>query len=190
MKVLMIDNYDSFTFNLVHYLEADENVNVTVWKNDAIDFNRLEEFDKIVISPGPGLPQESGDIIELIQSQAKKKAILGICMGHQAMAQAFGGELKNLEQVYHGVSTPATLIKNDPIFQDMDAELEIGRYHSWVVDRNTFPSQFDVLAEDDQGEIMAMRHKEFNLIGLQFHPESILTKNGFQMIQNWLNLDT
>lgn len=189
MKVLMIDNYDSFTYNLVHYLESDENVIVTVWKNDEINFDMLNQFDRIVISPGPGLPEESGEIIRLIQEQSGKKPILGICMGHQAIGIAFGAELKNLNEVLHGVSDTSIQKGNSRLFENLDQQFEIGRYHSWVIDKSTLSNDFKITLKDEKDEIMAMEHKKYDLIGLQFHPESVLTPDGFQIIQNWLNIN-
>lgn len=187
MKILMIDNYDSFTFNLVHYLESRPDCFVTVWKNDQIDMEKVAEFDRIVISPGPGLPSESGDIIPLIQNYAGKKPILGICMGHQAIAEAFGSRLKNLNRVLHGVSTKSMRTDvDDPIFTGIPEGFDIGRYHSWVVEAQTLPADFQITLKDEAGEIMAFRHRVHDLVGLQFHPESILTPQGFMMIQNWL----
>ncbi|MEZ4936029.1 MAG: aminodeoxychorismate/anthranilate synthase component II [Crocinitomicaceae bacterium] len=186
MKILMIDNYDSFTFNLVHYLEALKNIEVSVWKNDQIDFDRVHCFDRIVISPGPGIPSESGQIIPLIQNFSGKKPILGICMGHQAIGEAFGAQLKNLNEVLHGVATNAVIQEKEPIFESLGEKFEIGRYHSWVIDPATLSEDFVVTLKDEKGEIMAIRHKEYDLVGLQFHPESVLTPKGFDMIQNWL----
>lgn len=190
MKILMIDNYDSFTFNLVHYLESSSEVNVIVWKNNEIDFDQLDQFDRIVISPGPGLPEESGEIIELIKRQAGKTPILGICMGHQAIAHAFGAFLKNLDEVLHGVATSSVRVEEEKIFRNIPEDFEIGRYHSWVIDRDSLSDDFIITLEDEKGEIMAIRHKVYDLVGLQFHPESVLTPDGFQMIQNWLDLNS
>jgi anthranilate synthase component 2 len=189
MEILMIDNYDSFTYNLVHYLESDDKVNVTVKKNDHFEIDEVEGFDRIVISPGPGLPKESGNILEVIEKYKGKKPILGVCMGHQAIGEAFGAQLKNLNEVLHGISTSANIIdSNELLYRGLSRSVEVGRYHSWVIDRKTLSNDFKITAEDEKGEIMSIRHKEYDLVGLQFHPESILTPQGFEMIQNWLSL--
>ena len=190
MKILMVDNYDSFTYNLVHYLESKNGVDVTVCKNDEIAFDQIDQFDRIVISPGPGLPEESGEIIRLIQEQSGKKPILGICMGHQAIGKAFGADLKNLYEVLHGVSTPSIQTGDCTIFNNLSENFEIGRYHSWVIDEKTLSDDFEITLKDEKGEIMAIQHKEYDLIGLQFHPESVLTPDGLTIIQNWLNPDS
>ena len=187
MKILILDNYDSFTFNLVHYLEqfcAD----ITVKRNDEILLNEVDAFDAIVLSPGPGLPKDAGIMPQLIKQYSTTKKILGVCLGHQAIGEAFGASLKNLNQVHHGVAIPINvLVKDEPLFQEMPDRIETGRYHSWVIDKDSNPSELVVTATDDDGEIMAIRHKEYDVCGVQFHPESILTPNGLKVIENWVN---
>lgn len=191
MKILIFDNYDSFTYNLVHLVEKIIHDKVEVHRNDQIDIGKVDEYDKIVISPGPGLPKESGILPELIRRYAGQKSILGVCLGHQAIGEAFGGSLTNLSKVYHGVATKLILMndrsfaKND-IMKNIPDGSEAGRYHSWIVDRQNFPESLEITAEDDNGFVMAMRHKEFDLQGVQFHPESVLTPLGEQMLRNWL----
>ena len=186
MKLLILDNYDSFTFNLVHYVEqfCEE---VTVVRNDQVSIDEVEEFDAIVLSPGPGLPRDAGIMPELISRFASTKKILGVCLGHQAIGEAFGAKLKNLNQVLHGVPVPIVVLDgNDPFFAGMPSKIETGRYHSWVIDRNTLPQDLAVIATDDNGEVMAIRHREFDVCGVQFHPESLLTEYGLEMIANWI----
>lgn len=184
----MIDNYDSFTFNLVHYLESNSEVDVVVKKNDELEGVDLLSFDKVVISPGPGLPENAGKIKEVIAEYHEKLPILGICLGHQAIGEVFGAELKNLNQVVHGLSLDGFQREKDPIFNGIPETFKMGRYHSWVIDKDTLSNDFLITSEDNQGEIMSIRHKEYDLVGIQFHPESILTPNGFDIIQNWLKI--
>jgi anthranilate synthase/aminodeoxychorismate synthase-like glutamine amidotransferase len=186
MHLLMIDNYDSFTYNLVHQLRELEQ-EVTVVRNDDHLPADLPEFDALVLSPGPGIPAEAGNLLPTIQHFAGRKPILGICLGHQAIAESFGGSLFNLPQVYHGVGTPIH-VHPDPIFEDLEARVEVGRYHSWVVKEDEFPSELEVIARDDNGQIMALRHRTELIYGFQFHPESILTPDGTRMIRNFLAL--
>ncbi len=191
MKILIFDNYDSFTYNLVHLVEKIIHDKVDVHRNDKIGIEQVDSYDKIIISPGPGLPKESGILPELIRRYAGQKSILGVCLGHQAIGESFGGSLTNLSKVYHGVAT-RLLLKNDRAFAKNDIlknipdGSEVGRYHSWIVDRQNFPESLEITAEDDNGFVMAMRHKEFDLQGVQFHPESVLTPLGEQMLRNWL----
>jgi anthranilate synthase component 2 len=187
-KILLLDNFDSFTFNLVHLVEQFEEVEVHVFRNDEIALTQVEEFDKIILSPGPGLPEKAGIMMDLIYEYASSKPIFGVCLGHQAIAQAFGAKLFNLETVQHGVSTKTFVIDpSELLFQNMPPAFNAGRYHSWMVDRNHFPSCFKVTSIDEQGNIMSIRHETFNLCGVQFHPESVLTEYGKTLISNWLN---
>ncbi|MEO5651032.1 MAG: aminodeoxychorismate/anthranilate synthase component II [Ginsengibacter sp.] len=194
MKILIFDNYDSFTYNLVHVVEKIIHGKVDVYRNDKISLEKVKEYDKIIISPGPGLPSESGLLLPLIKEYASSKSILGVCLGQQAIAESFGGKLLNLDTVYHGVATKIkinegrTQSKND-IFKSLPNELEVGRYHSWIVDRNNFPVELEITAEDENGQIMALRHKKFDVQGVQFHPESVLTPEGEKIMRNWLNQD-
>jgi anthranilate synthase component 2 len=186
MKVLVLDNYDSFTYNLVHFLEkSDSSVSVNVFRNDQISLAEINDYQKIVLSPGPGLPSEAGIMLDLIKSYSSTKSILGICLGHQAIAEAFGGTLKNLKEVVHGVSTPIKQITSDYIFENMPDTLNVGRYHSWVVD--FLPTTLTPIALDMDQQIMAIRHNQLDVRGIQFHPESILTESGQQLINNWIN---
>lgn len=183
-KILMIDNYDSFTYNLVHYLE-DLDCEVTVKRNDQFTLDEVEPFDYIVLSPGPGIPDEAGLLKEIIKTYAPTKRIFGVCLGLQAIGEVFGGTLVNLDQVYHGVATTITVTKNDPIFKGMPKNLQVGRYHSWVVDTNV-PETLEITSVDENGQIMSLRHKEYDVTAVQFHPESVLTPEGKQMLKNWL----
>ena len=191
MKILIFDNYDSFTYNLVHVVEKIINGKVDVFRNDKIPLDEVNQYDKIILSPGPGIPVESGLLLPLIKAYAPTKSILGVCLGLQAIGEAFGGSLLNLSTVYHGVATsirvdPArTPAKND-LFNSLDTQLEVGRYHSWIVNRENFPAALEITAEDDNGYIMALRHKTFDVQGVQFHPESVLTPMGERMMRNWL----
>ena len=175
-KILVLDNYDSFTYNLVHLVKALGFTDVEVHRNDKIDLADIERFDKIILSPGPGVPSEAGLLLDVIREYAGKKPILGVCLGHQAIGEAFGGNLTNLSKVYHGVATKIKLTKpEDSMFKDLPVELEVGRYHSWVIDREGFPEDIEITAEDEGGFIMALSHKKYDIKGVQFHPESILT---------------
>ncbi len=186
MKILVIDNYDSFTYNLVQYIEEILDEEVTVRRNDEIDLSEVAEYDTIILSPGPGLPANAGIMPQLIQQYAATKKILGICLGHQAIAEAFGAKLKNLPKVFHGIKTPISIVEKDVLFEKMDTTIEVGRYHSWVVDKETMPAELNVLAYDEDGEIQALSHKKYHVKGLQFHPESIMTKDGKQILANFL----
>ena len=186
MKVLVFDNYDSFTYNLVHALKKLGVKNLEVHRNDQINIDEIERFDKIVLSPGPGLPAESGILPELIRRYAPSKSILGVCLGQQAIAESFGGSLLNLSNVYHGVSSKIKIVNPDVLFESLSAEIEVGRYHSWVVNPSDLPDVLKVTAVDENGMIMALTHKYFDVRGVQFHPESVLTPMGEQMLKNWL----
>jgi anthranilate synthase component 2 len=187
-KILIIDNYDSFTFNLVHYFE-DLDCEVTVFRNDEFDIEEIEPYNKIVISPGPGLPNEAGLTKKVVEIYGKTKSILGICLGQQAIAEVFGANLMNLNTVTHGIATTIKVIKdNELLFSNLDREFEVGRYHSWAVNRDNFPEILEITAIDTDGIIMSLRHKVYNICAVQFHPESILTPNGKIILKNWLSL--
>lgn len=188
-KILVVDNYDSFTYNLVHYIEKLTGEPVDVFRNDEIILDNIDRYDKILLSPGPGIPVEAGICLDLIKRYAATKSILGVCLGHQAVGQAFGAGLINLDKVYHGVSSIiSVLTPGDPLYTDLPDRLEVGRYHSWVLSRDNFPACFTVTCEDEQGLIMGISHKEYDLKGVQYHPESVLTEHGLKIIENWLNL--
>jgi len=186
MKLAVIDNYDSFTFNLVHYFE-DLGASVTVFRNDEFDLKELDAFDKIVLSPGPGLPNEAGLLKEVIQTYATSKSILGICLGLQAIGEVFGGTLINLEKVYHGVATKIKIIEEDSIFKNIPDQIEVGRYHSWVISNDNFPPNLIITSVDENKQIMSVKHSLFDVRGVQFHPESILTPFGKKILKNWLS---
>lgn len=186
MNILVLDNYDSFTYNIVHALRQ-AGVEPDVIRNDRIDPDDVVKYDKIIISPGPGIPDEAGLLMTVLKRYADKKPILGVCLGHQALGQLFGAKLLNLPQVYHGVATPVKIVREDYIFKNIPDGFQVGRYHSWVVDNDGFPSdRLEVIATDENGMIMALRHKKYDIRGVQFHPESILTPDGIKIIQNWL----
>lgn len=187
MKILIIDNYDSFTYNLVHMIRAHTDSTVDIFRNDAIALEACGEYDKIVLSPGPGIPCEAGIMPDIICRYAATHSILGVCLGHQAIAECFGGTLRNMDSVQHGVASNISVIAADPLFDGLGAEFMAGRYHSWVVERQGFSDCLEVTATDAQGEIMALRHREYDLRGVQFHPESVLTPEGATIINNWLN---
>jgi anthranilate synthase component 2 len=187
MKILVLDNYDSFTYNLVQYIERVVKEPVDVRRNDQISLEEISFYDKILISPGPGIPEEAGITLELIRKYGATKSILGVCLGHQAIAEAFGGSITNLSTVYHGVMGQMKQTKaGDYLFEGVPTEFDAGRYHSWVVEPDTFPSQLEVTVENDEGYIMALRHREYDVKGVQFHPESVLTEYGGRMILNWV----
>ena len=186
MRYAMIDNYDSFTYNLVH-LVKELGGDVVVFRNDSFQMDDLEPFDKIMLSPGPGIPSEAGLMPEVIRRFAGRKPILGICLGEQAIGEAFGAVLVNLEEVFHGVQTPCRCVKMDYLFEGLPSVFPVGRYHSWVVDAASLPDCLEALAFSPEGSVMALRHRHFDLRGLQFHPESILTPDGKTMILNWMN---
>lgn len=183
-SILVIDNYDSFTYNLVHYLE-DLGCEVTVKRNDQLTIEEVANFDKIVLSPGPGIPDEAGLLKEIIAKYAATKSIFGVCLGQQAIAEVFGGSLINLEQVYHGIATKINITKEDVIFKDLPKEIEVGRYHSWVVNPN-LPEVLEATSFDANGQVMSLRHKEYDVCAVQFHPESVLTPDGKKILENWL----
>jgi anthranilate synthase component 2 len=186
MKVVIIDNYDSFTYNLSHLLK-ELGAEVTVYRNDQFQLADLEPFDKIVLSPGPGIPSEAGLLLDVIRQYAGRKPILGVCLGEQAIGEAFGGTLTNLSDVFHGVQTPITLTAPDYVFEGLPKELPVGRYHSWVVDKEGLPDCLEVTAVSQEGYIMALRHRTLDVHGIQFHPESVLTPDGKTIIRNFLN---
>jgi anthranilate synthase component II len=189
MKILVFDNYDSFTYNLVHLVEKILHLKVEVHRNDKLPLEKVKAFDKIILSPGPGIPQEAGMLLPLIKEYAATKSILGVCLGHQGIGQAFGATLTNLSTVYHGVATPVKIIdENSQVLKNMGEEIIVGRYHSWVVDKENFPADLQITAVDEQGYIMAMQHTTFDVQGVQFHPESVLTPGGEQMMRNWLGV--
>lgn len=187
MRIVIIDNYDSFTYNLVSLVHEVAGIRPEVLRNDQFELGALDVFDKIILSPGPGLPADAGLLLPVIKTYADKKSILGVCLGHQAIGEVFGAKLKNIERVFHGVATPARRLLPDPLFDGIDESFEIGRYHSWVIDPASLPSELEVLAIDDEGSIMAIRHRNLDIKGVQFHPESILTPTGKQLMENWLN---
>ncbi|MEX6687359.1 aminodeoxychorismate/anthranilate synthase component II [Danxiaibacter flavus] len=193
MKILVFDNYDSFTYNLVHLVEKIIHERVDVYRNDQIPLEKVNEYDKIILSPGPGIPDEAGLLLPLIKQYAPSKSILGVCLGQQAIGEAFGGKLVNLSTVYHGVATKihvnddrlAVAGSND-VFEGLPSEIEVGRYHSWVVSTDDFPEELEITARDENGYIMALRHKKYDVQGVQFHPESVLTPEGETILRNWL----
>ena len=187
MKIIVIDNYDSFVYNLVHYLE-ELDCEVNVLRNDQFDLDELSPYDKILLSPGPGIPDEAGLLKKVITTYAGKKPILGVCLGQQAIGEVFGGTLTNLSEVFHGVSTQANiLVEDESLFKDLGKTIEIGRYHSWVVSEINFPDSLEITSVDNNGQIMSLRHRELDIRGVQFHPESVLTPKGKEMIKNWIN---
>ena len=186
MKVLVIDNYDSFTYNLVHYLE-DLGCEVIVKRNDTLTLEEVDAFDKIVLSPGPGIPDEAGLLKAIIKQYAPTKSILGVCLGQQAIGEVFGGSLVNLDSVLHGVSTKVDItVDDETLFKGMGKTIEVGRYHSWVVNAN-LPEQLEATSFDENGQIMSLRHRVYDVKGVQYHPESVLTPNGKQILENWIN---
>ncbi|MBC7651060.1 MAG: aminodeoxychorismate/anthranilate synthase component II [Deinococcales bacterium] len=193
MKILVFDNYDSFTYNLVHLVEKITHQKVDVFRNDQIALEDVNQYDKIILSPGPGIPEEAGLLLPLIKQYAATKSILGVCLGHQAIGQAFGGTLTNLSSVYHGVATPIKINRqpstvNRQLFNGFGDDLIVGRYHSWVISDDNFPEELEVTARDENNFIMALQHKTYDVQGVQFHPESILTPDGEKIMRNWLNM--
>jgi anthranilate synthase component 2 len=191
MKILVFDNYDSFTYNLVHLIEKIRHEKVEVFRNDEIPLEKVKDFDKIVLSPGPGIPEEAGLMLPLIKEYAKSKSLLGVCLGHQAIAEAFGGRLENLSTVYHGVATPVRIgVRNafsgNPLFDGLPDVIEAGRYHSWIVSDDQFPKDLEVTARDEHNYIMGLQHRVYDVKGVQFHPESVLTPQGETIMRNWL----
>ena len=187
MKIVIIDKYDSFTYNLSHLLK-ELGAEVTVVRNDQFELEDLEAYNKIILSPGPGIPSEAGLLCDVIRTYAGRKPILGVCLGHQAIGEVFGAKLENLSDVFHGVATSCHIVADEPIFSGMERDITIGRYHSWVVSREDFPDCLEITAVSDEGQIMALRHRELNVRGIQFHPESVLTPDGKKMLQNWMFL--
>jgi len=188
-KIVIIDNYDSFTYNLVHLINEIIDGEVTVLRNDQFDIEDIETFDYIILSPGPGLPEEAGLLKDVIRKYGATKKIFGVCLGLQAIGEVFGGKLKNLSKVFHGMKTMMNQTENmDPIFNGIAQSFEAGRYHSWVIDKDSCPDSLLVTAVDEDGEIMAARHKDLQIYGVQFHPESIMTPDGRKMLTNFLNL--
>lgn len=185
MKTVIIDNYDSFTYNLAH-LVKELGTEVDVLRNDKFELEELEKYDKIILSPGPGIPEEAGLLLEVIRTYAGRKPILGVCLGEQAIGQAFGGKLTNLSEVFHGIQTNVKIKNKDYIFSGLPTEIPVGRYHSWVVDADGFPEELVVTAISPEGQIMALKHREYDVHGIQFHPESVLTPDGKQIVGNWL----
>jgi anthranilate synthase component II len=199
MKILVFDNYDSFTYNLVHLVEKILHQKVDVFRNDQISLEQVKDYDKIILSPGPGVPKDAGLLLPLIKEYASTKSILGVCLGHQAIGEAFGGKLVNLSTVFHGVATPIRILSRDipkngdsghaplgKLFDGLDSVFEAGRYHSWVISDADFPKDLEVTALDDQQLIMGLQHKKFDVQGVQFHPESVLTPDGERIMRNWL----
>lgn len=191
MKILVFDNYDSFTYNLVHLAEKILHQKVDVYRNDQIPLEKVKEYDKIILSPGPGIPKEAGMLLPLIKEYASSKSILGVCLGHQAIGEAFGGKLINLSTVYHGVATPMRIGNQESgvkskLFEGLPDTIEAGRYHSWIVSDENFPSELEVTARDENNYIMGLQHKEYDVQGVQFHPESVLTPDGETILKNWL----
>ncbi len=206
MKILVFDNYDSFTYNLVHLVEKITHEKVDVYRNDQLPLEKVKDYDKIILSPGPGIPEEAGLLLPLIKEYASSKSILGVCLGHQAIGQAFGGKLINLSSVFHGVATPVRVVRRQTsngkvnegsrltshvarnLFEGLPDELEVGRYHSWVVSKENFPGELAITAEDESGMIMGLQHTTYDVQGVQFHPESVLTPMGEQIMRNWLKV--
>ena len=186
-KIVVIDNYDSFTYNLVH-LVKELGAEVDVKRNDQFQLAELEPYNKIILSPGPGIPSEAGSLLDVIKTYAGRKPMLGVCLGHQAIGEVFGAKLENLSEVYHGVATPVTLKQDDVLFAGLPKRVEVGRYHSWVVSHENFPDCLEITAESDEGQIMALRHKKYNIFGIQFHPESVLTPDGKVIVKNWFDM--
>lgn len=187
MKIVIVDNYDSFTYNLAH-LVRELGVETDVIRNDKFQLPDLEKYDKIIFSPGPGIPEEAGLLLETIKAYSGKKSMLGVCLGEQAIGQAFGGKLTNLTDVFHGVQTPVRLLPDtgEYIFSNLPQQINVGRYHSWVVDKQDFPTELIVTAESEEGHIMALRHRLHDIHGIQFHPESVLTPDGITILKNWI----
>ena len=186
VRILVFDNYDSFTYNLVHAVKKLGYTDVEVHRNDQIALEDIARFDKIILSPGPGVPSESGILLDVIRRYAPTKSILGVCLGEQAIAEAFGGTLINLTEVHHGVSSMVDVLHEDILFKGLPDKLEVGRYHSWAAEKSTLPACLTITAEDEEGMIMALQHKTYDVRGVQFHPESVLTPDGEKMLKNWL----
>jgi len=188
-KVLVLDNYDSFTYNLVHYIEANPNYEVDVYRNDEISIQDIDQYQTIVLSPGPGLPKDAGILKEVIKQYAPTKKILGVCLGMQAIGEVFGGQLENLNTVFHGVANLLSVTEtSDALFKGLPAQFNVGRYHSWVISRDQFPQELIVTSVEENNQIMSVKHKNYSLYGVQFHPESILTEHGKEIINNFLSI--
>ncbi len=188
MKILLLDNYDSFTYNLYHLVREQGEIDIEVVRNDKITLEEVDAFDKIILSPGPGIPEEAGMLLPIIKKYAPTKKILGVCLGHQAIGETFGAKLENLKQVYHGIQSPIDIVAPDPLFEGIGKEMLAGRYHSWIVNRNTLPTCLEITALSKEGYIMGLRHKTYDIHGIQFHPESVLTPQGKTIIKNFLKL--
>jgi anthranilate synthase component 2 len=186
MKILVFDNYDSFTYNLVQMIKEQSNASVDVFRNDEIPLEDVKAYDKILLSPGPGIPSESGLLLPLIKTYAATKSILGVCLGQQAIAEAFGGSLTNLSKVYHGIATPIELIGESNLFEGLPTTFQVGRYHSWVVNEQDLPAELKITSKDADGYIMSLEHTSYDVKGVQYHPESVLTPEGAKIIGNWL----
>ncbi|MBK20924.1 MAG: aminodeoxychorismate/anthranilate synthase component II [Flavobacteriales bacterium] len=186
MKILVLDNYDSFVYNLVHYIKQLGYDDVDVYRNDKILLDEIAKYDKIVLSPGPGIPEEAGIMIDLIKRYADSKSILGVCLGHQAIAEAFGSELENMDEVLHGVGNTIKVIEKDVIYSGVPDEFEVGRYHSWQVKKETLGETLKLTGIDENGNVMSMRHNSLDVVGVQYHPESVLTEHGLKIVENWL----
>lgn len=186
MKILVLDNYDSFTYNLVQMIEQIVNEKIDVFRNDKISLEEVAKYDKIILSPGPGIPEEAGILLELIKKYAPTKSIFGVCLGQQAIAEAFGGTLINLSEIYHGVATESTQINQHKLFKNLPETLEVGRYHSWAVNPENFPDELEITSVDKNGMIMSLKHKNYDVHAVQYHPESILTPKGKQILENFL----
>lgn len=187
MKILVIDNYDSFTYNLVHAVKKITGLPVTVCRNDEIELQEIDEYDKIILSPGPGIPSEAGLLLDIIKEYAPTKSMLGVCLGHQAIGEVFGGKLHNMNKVIHGIATPITIIsRTSCLFDEIADSFDAGRYHSWIIERDNLPECFEITSLDNEGLVMSMKHKEYDVEGVQFHPESVLTPEGEKMLKNWL----
>lgn len=187
MKILVLDNYDSFTFNLVHILEKLEVEQIDVVRNDKVKMDLVGQYDKILLSPGPGLPKDSGLCVDLIREYGKIKSILGVCLGHQAIAEVFGAKLCNMDQVQHGIKSTINIVYNNGLYDNLPTSIDVGRYHSWVVDDKFLPDCLRITAVDEFGQIMGLCHNKYNIQGVQFHPESIMTSMGEEMLKNWLH---
>ena len=187
-KIVILDNYDSFTYNLYHLVKELSTDEIQVIRNDKLSIEEVETFDKIIFSPGPGIPQEAGLMLDIIKRYAPYKSMLGVCLGHQAIGETFGATLTNLEHVFHGIQSDIRILENKFLFNGLNEHLLVGRYHSWIVDKKNFPEELIITAESSEGQVMAIRHKEYNVHGIQFHPESVLTPLGKNIIDNFLKL--
>ncbi len=186
-KILVIDNYDSFVYNLVHYLESLD-CEVIVKRNDQLSLEEVDNYQKILLSPGPGIPDEAGLLKPIIEKYGATKSIFGVCLGQQAIGEVYGGTLRNLDKVYHGVATEInTVADNVLLFKNLKKKFEVGRYHSWVVAKDDFPKKLEITSVDENGQVMSLRHKEYDVRGVQFHPESVLTPDGMKILENWVN---